>query len=91
VFTCAEQDVDRYYWLVHALWADRKFEPLLCGSVIEFIHIGDLKMAIAKSNRNMDLIDQTLEAFKKLLNLEVITKRQLELIPLGRRSLLQAL
>jgi hypothetical protein len=42
VFTCAPQDLHRYYWLVYALWLSRKFEPFLCGSVIEFIHIGDL-------------------------------------------------
>ena len=91
VFTCAPQDVDRYYWLVYALWAGRAFEPLLCGSVIEFIHIGELRMAIANGSRNMGRIDQTLGAFRKLLSLEVKTKRQLELIQIGRRSLVQAL
>jgi hypothetical protein len=90
VFTCAPQDLHRYYWLVYALWLSRRFEPLLCGSVIEFIHIGDLKMLIATSARNMEPIDKAVETLQKFLLLEKKMQKQLALIQTGRRMLLQA-
>src|SRR6185312_6521055 len=39
VFSCAPEDLQRYYWMVHSLWATGCFLPFLVGSVIEFIHI----------------------------------------------------
>jgi hypothetical protein len=90
VFTCAPQDLHRYYWLVYALWLSRKFEPFLCGSVIEFIHIGDLKSLIGRSARNMEQIDKSLETLQKCLLLEKKIQKQLALIQTGRRMLLQA-
>jgi hypothetical protein len=81
VFTCADtDDLHAYYWLVYALWAGNKFHPLLCGSVIEFIHLCDLKHLIetaALTAKNMDAIARSM---KQIIQLENKLQQQITLI-----------
>lgn len=81
VFTCANNDdLHSYYWLVYALWAGNKFHPLLCGSVIEFIHLRDLKHLIetaALTAQNMDAIARSMQ---KIMQLENKLQQQIMLI-----------
>ncbi len=81
VFTCADtDDLHSYYWLVYALWAGNKFHPLLCGSVIEFIHLADLKHMIgtaALTAQNMDAITRSM---KQIIQLENKLQQQITLI-----------
>jgi hypothetical protein len=87
VFSCAPQDLERYYWIVYALWYTRKLRPLLCGSVIPFIHIKDLKFLIAQA-ANHSHIDQALSTLQKFLELEIKLLKQVDLIKAGRAALL---
>lgn len=81
VFTCANtNDLHSYYWLVYALWAGNKFHPLLCGSVIEFIHLRDLKRMIetaALTARNLEAVTRSM---KQIIQLENKLQQQITLI-----------
>ena len=81
VFTCADtQDLHSYYWLVYALWAGGKFHPLLCGSVIEFLHLRDLKHMIetaALTAKNMEAVARSM---KQMIQLENKLQQQITLI-----------
>jgi hypothetical protein len=89
-FTCAPQDIDHYYWLVWGLWKARRFYPYLRGSLIEFILIASLKQVIAEASRSLADIDRSISQLKKISAIEIKIKKQLQLIELTRRHLLQA-
>jgi hypothetical protein len=87
VFSCAPEDLQRYYWMVYSLWATGAFLPYLIGSVIEFIHIHDLKTIITKTAAQLPKLGKEIESLQRLLLLEAKLKKQLNLIQRGRRSL----
>lgn len=73
-------DLDAYYWLVYALWAGNKFHPLLCGSVIEFIHLRDLKQMIETAARTAKNMDAIARSMKQIMQLESKLQQQITLI-----------
>jgi len=89
VFTCAQQDLTGYYWLVYTLWKSRRFESILRGTCIEFARIDDLRLLIAENTPYLDHIDTVVSNLQKLQALENKIKKQLGLIELARRSLLK--
>jgi hypothetical protein len=87
VLSCAPEDLKSYYWMVYALWATRTFLPYLIGSVIEFIHIQDLKKILTETAAELPQLGKEIEALQKLLQLETKLKKQLHLIQGGRHML----
>lgn len=90
VLTCAQQDLELYYWVVFSLWYTRKFEPYLRGTCVELMLINDLKDLIAKAVNNSDKIMQQLPVLQKMLTLETKMQKQIQLIKKSRHVLLQA-
>jgi hypothetical protein len=81
VFTCGDRaDLQKYYWLIYALWQGRKFHPCLCGSVVLFIHLRDLKKLIADAALRVREIEKVAAAMQQALELETKLRRQLELV-----------
>jgi hypothetical protein len=64
IFSCASQDLQKYYWLVYVLWYSRKFEDYLCGSVIEFIRVDDLKKSSQKPAGRWKILTKQLRRYK---------------------------
>ncbi len=72
VCTCScDDEKDFLFWLCWGLWKTKQFEPLLCGSVIPFIRIDELRREIT---RQAGHADQRRAAFlctiQKLLQIE---------------------
>lgn len=81
VFNCAEtDDLLCYYWLVYALWAGNRFHPLLRGSVIEFIHLRDLKHMIETATLTARNIEAIAHSMKQIIQLENKLQQQIMLI-----------
>lgn len=89
-FACAPEDTARYYWLTYGLWQTGRFRPLLCGSVIEFIHIRDLRNCIRQAADSLAEIDKCVTQLQQLKQLEENLRGQLALISQARRCLLKA-
>jgi len=87
VFSCAPQDLERFYWIVYALWYTGKFKPYLCGTLISFIHIHNLQLLISQA-ANLSQIDQAINILQKFLVLENKLQKQLNLIKASRGALL---
>lgn len=94
VFTCKDlDDLHSYYWLVYALWAGNKFHPLLCGSVIEFIHLRDIIHLIETAALTAKNMEGVTRSMKKIIQLENKLQHQIKLIKQAKvvtvRELLQ--
>ena len=87
VFSCEPQDLQRYYWMVYSLWATGSFLPWLVGSVIEFIHIGDLQKILTESAEGLPRLEKEIATLQKFFQLETKLKKQMQLIQSGRRML----
>jgi hypothetical protein len=55
---------------VYALWAGGKLHPWLCGSVIEFIHLNDLKKLIRYAAESMKDAGKVAGSMQQLIQLE---------------------
>jgi hypothetical protein len=56
---------------LYSLWAGGRFHEHLCGSVIEFIHIRDLKMLVSQSAAMVKDIEKVASAqCKQVLQME---------------------
>src|SRR3954469_13430483 len=71
VFICAPQDSTCYYWLVYALWYSHSFEPILCGTCIEFAHIDDIRRMIADRTSHITRIAAVLPNLQKIQAAEI--------------------
>jgi hypothetical protein len=87
VFSCEPQDLQRYYWMVYSLWATGSFLPWLVGSVIEFIHIHDLKKILTETAAAMPRLEKEIATLQRFCQLEAKLKKQMQLIQTGRRML----
>jgi hypothetical protein len=87
VFSCAPEDLQTYFWMVYAIWTGGGFLPLLTGSVIEFIRIGDMQDILLNTSRKMDHIQKQLPALQKMQVLEIKLKKRLDLIRFTRQML----
>lgn len=92
VFTCENStDLQSYYWLVYALWTGCRFHPYLCGSVIEFIHLRDLKDLVSTSVDQVKDISKVIRPMQKILELETHLNRQAQLVKEAKRAVLRDL
>lgn len=79
------------YWLCYALWQGGCFRQYLCGSVIEFLHIGDArKVLLEHASRmmgNPDMYQKYLNLLQNLLVYEHKLKEQLQKLKTLKSSL----
>jgi hypothetical protein len=73
--------------MVYSLWATGSFLPWLVGSVIEFIHIGDLQKILTESAEGLPRLEKEIATLQKFFQLETKLKKQMQLIQSGRRML----
>ena len=72
-----KEDADSSYWLLYTLWKINFWHPHLCGSVIPFLKINELKkMAIPKLTELRTNADQYQ---KQLKSLELIDAKEKEM------------
>lgn len=88
-FSSPEEDSSRYYWLVYAIWETGGFRPLLKGSLIPFIRIGDARDCIAKMVPHIDHVERIMPALQHLRQLESELNQQLRNIRKLRPALMQ--
>lgn len=86
-FTCAACDLDRYYWIVFALWETGHFRTYLMGSVIPFIRIRSVRLVIEDGHAKQELIEKLLSTLQQLRETEAALKRQIVKIRQYRSAL----
>ena len=92
VFACeSKTELQSYYWLVYSLWAAGKFHPYLCGSVIEFIHLRDLKNLIASAAQQVRDMEKVAMSMQQIIELEAHLNRQFQLVKEAKRAVLHSL
>lgn len=73
-----------------SLWAAGKFHPYLCGSVIEFIHLRDLKNLIASAVEKVRDMEKVVRSMQQILELEAHLNRQFLLVKEAKRAVLHS-
>lgn len=72
------------FWICYGLWKSGKFLPLLCGSVIPFLHIRDASTEIEKAlkiaNGNPKEFEKNVDTLKVLIKTEKLIESQLNMI-----------
>lgn len=78
------QEKGKLYWICYALWKSDIYFPLLCGSVIPFLHIKDVAAEIEKAiqivEQDIAKFDDSVQKFQGLMRTEKLLTIQLELI-----------
>jgi hypothetical protein len=91
VFTCADPaDLQKYYWLIYALWLGKKFHPYLCGSVVLFIHLQDLKKIVRDATFRVPDLEKVTIAMQHAIEIEKKLDTQLQSVRKLKSSLLQS-
>ncbi len=79
-----EQHKDQLYWICYSIWKSGAYFPLLCGSVIPFLHINDVATEIERENQKVEVnperLDQAVLKLQKLMHTEKILVMQLKLM-----------
>jgi len=95
-FVClldTEEEKQFHYWLLYALWQTSQFDSYLCGSVIPFIHIKDVKSVVAnaaiKANNNLKKYHKALDLLIEINKREGQLKQQIKVITNAKRILLR--
>jgi hypothetical protein len=87
VLTCSDHtELNNYFWLVYSLWAGGKFRLYLVGSVIEFIHLRDLKCLIQDMASKVTDVNKIGSTMQHLLQLEINLQNQLQLIRKAKQA-----
>lgn len=85
------QEKGKLYWICYALWKSDIYFPLLCGSVIPFLHIKDVAAEIEKViqivEQDVVKFDNCVQQFQHLMRTEKLLTMQLELISRFKPSL----
>ncbi|HXD93812.1 MAG TPA: hypothetical protein VNX01_11400 [Bacteroidia bacterium] len=69
VFLADNQEEQQHFFnLCYALWQGRKFHVLLTGSVIEFIHIDDLRKLLQEASARIKQKQQEYQTILKQIN-----------------------
>ena len=80
------------YWLCFGLWQCGYFQPHLCGSVIPFLRLPELKSIIRETHAKVDLrldeFGKAVETLNKLLTIQQNIHHQLQLISQAKKSLI---
>lgn len=78
-----EQHKDQLYWICYSIWKSDAYFPLLCGSVIPFLHINDvataIERAIQKVKVNPERFDEAVSLLQKVMRTEKLLELQLKL------------
>ncbi len=74
IFTNSTEETNQLYWICNILHCGRYFQPYLCGSVIPFIHIGEVRSILKKRIKNYEGHHWN-GRFTALEKLEHLTKR----------------
>lgn len=84
VTTETKEERDFYYWLCYGLWQAKKFYPALCGSVVLFLRVDDLKAVLREGELKVKQQPQKFEkALKTLVKVNQCyddAKKQLKLL-----------
>lgn len=87
-----EKDTETIYWTAYGLWKAKYWHQLLCGSVIPFLRLNDLKKEFTKQmNYEIQEYEQHLkdvEALKLLMKKEEQFNQNLSLISDMKRAIL---
>ena len=80
VFLCNDMaQREQFYWLCYGIWQAGYFRPHINGSVIPFIHIGDLRMVIKSHWANIYATpDQFLKSISALSQLNALHENLLK-------------
>ena len=54
VFADSTEEVNRLYWIYNILYSGHNFKTRLCGSLIPFIHIGEIESLMKNSLGNYE-------------------------------------
>ena len=70
----SERDKEKLFWICYSLWKSGRYVPLLVGSVIPFIHIGDIereiKNAVAKALQHPQQFSKLVSHFQAFHKVE---------------------
>ncbi len=95
-FVClcnTEEEKNFYYWLCYALWQTEQFKPYLVGSVINFIHIRNVKNIVYESaikvNANLNQFQKALDLLVEVNKREKLIQSQLQIISQAKKVLLK--
>lgn len=82
----AENEEHKYqlFWICYSLWKSGAYLPLLCGSVIPFIHIREasslIDKAYLKANNNKSKFEKDVAQLQQLIKTEKLLTLQVKLI-----------
>lgn len=86
------QEKQLLYWLCYGLWQCGYFQPHLCGSVIPFLRLPELKSILrdtrAKVELRVDEYGKAVETLNKLLAIQQNISHQQQLINLTKKRLM---
>jgi hypothetical protein len=82
----AENEEHKYqlFWVCYGLWKSGAYLPILCGSVIPFVHIRDASSLIDKAfqnvNKNKTKFEKEVGQLQQLIRAETLLNKQINLI-----------
>jgi len=92
LFQKCPQEKQLLFWLCFGLWQCGYFQPHLCGSVIPFLRLPELKSIIrdtrAKVELRLDEYGKAVNTLNKLLHMQQNISQQLQLINQAKKSLM---
>lgn len=92
VISKCPQEKQLLYWLCFGLWQCGYFQPHLCGSVIPFLRLPELKSIIrdtrAKVDIRLDEYRNAVETLNKFWHIQQNISRQLHLIDQLKKNLI---
>jgi hypothetical protein len=85
IVTCDNlEQKGKIYWVCYSLWKSGAYLPLLCGSVIPFLHINDIsaeiEKAIQKVNDKPKEFDESVNLLQQMMHTEKLLNLQIKLI-----------
>jgi len=90
-----EEHKHQLFWICYSLWKSGTYLPLLCGSVIPFLHIRDASAEIEKALQNVRRrqpeFEREVNKLKRLIQTEKLLDTQLKLINTAKASLAKRL
>jgi hypothetical protein len=90
--SCDKEEKDFFFWLTYGLWQGNYFKQVLCGSVIPFIRIHELKTIIfdasVKAQSKSETFSKTVNYLKNLDEQQKNIQKQMHLIQQVKASLM---
>ncbi|MCG2420509.1 hypothetical protein K8089_15920 [Aequorivita sp. F47161] len=92
VFANSKEENEQLYWICNILFTGQYFKPRLVGSVIPFIHIGQIHYLLKKATKNYDGYhwNGRFKALKKLQNISEYLKYQEKCLKEHQIALMQS-